>query len=129
MPLILQMEVRNRYMMNSKIPWLIGWILFSFFQITEDKIIREIADSRGNEFNNYQLAKTELLRVSTPDSFQLPVLITWPLHMDSSKKYPVLITIYGGPNAGTVYDGWKGIGQNEWWAKEGLIQVAIDHRG
>ena len=96
---------------------------------SKGKIIRTIADSKGNEFNNYEFAKTELLRVSTPDSFELPVLITWPLHMDSSKKYPVLISIYGGPNAGTVYDGWKGIGQNEWWAKEGLIQVAIDHRG
>ena len=96
---------------------------------SKGKIIREIADSKGDEFNNYEIAKTEVLRVSTPDSFQLPVLITWPIHMDSTKKYPVLISIYGGPNAGTVYDEWKGIGQNEWWAKEGLIQVAIDHRG
>jgi len=93
------------------------------------KVIREIADSKGDEFNNYKLAKIELLRVSTPDGFQLPVLITWPMNMDSTKKYPVLISIYGGPNAGTVYDGWKGIGENQWWAKEGLVQVAIDHRG
>jgi dipeptidyl-peptidase-4 len=93
------------------------------------KIVREIADSKGEDFNNYKLAKTELLRVATPDGFQLPVLITWPMNMDSTKKYPVLISIYGGPNAGTVYDGWKGIGQNQWWAKEGLVQVAIDHRG
>jgi len=93
------------------------------------KVIREIADSKGDEFNNYKLAKIELLRVSTPDGFQLPVLITWPMNMDSTKEYPVLISIYGGPNAGTVYDGWKGIGENQWWAKEGLVQVAIDHRG
>jgi len=93
------------------------------------KIIREIADSKGHEFDNYQMAKKELLRVLTPDRFHLPVLITWPIHMDSSKEYPVIISIYGGPNAGTVFDEWKEIGQNEWWAKEGLIQVAIDHRG
>lgn len=96
---------------------------------SKGKIIREIADSKGDEFENYQVAKTELLRVPTPDSFYLPVLITWPIHLDSSKKYPVVISIYGGPNAGTVFDEWKGIGQNQWWAKEGLIQVAIDHRG
>jgi dipeptidyl-peptidase-4 len=96
---------------------------------SKGKIIREIADSKGHEFGNYQMAKKELLRVLTPDSFHLPVLITWPIHMDSSKEYPVVISIYGGPNAGTVFDEWKEIGQNEWWAKEGLIQVAIDHRG
>lgn len=93
------------------------------------KIKLEIADSKGAEYASYLLAKTQLLRVPTADGFQLPVTITWPLHMDSSKKYPVLISIYGGPNAGTVYDGWKGVGQVQWWAKEGLIQVAIDHRG
>lgn len=93
------------------------------------KIVREIADSKGDGFDLYKLAKTELLRVKTPDGFELPVLITWPTDLDSSKKYPVLINIYGGPNAGTVYDGWKGVGQSQWWAKEGLIQVAIDHRG
>jgi dipeptidyl-peptidase 4 len=87
-----------------------------------------IADSKNAELDNYNIAKTELLRVKTPDGFDLPVLITWPNNMDNSKKYPVLISIYGGPNAGTVYDGWKGLGQAQWWAKEGMIQVAIDHR-
>jgi len=96
---------------------------------TKGKVVREIADSKGAEFNDYKIAKTELLHVRTSDNaFELPVLITWPLNMDSTKKYPVLISIYGGPNAGTVYDGWKGLGQTQWWAKEGLIQVAIDHR-
>jgi len=93
------------------------------------KFIKDIADSKGAELDNYKIAKTELLRVRTSDNaFELPVLITWPLNMDSTKKYPVLISIYGGPNAGTVYDGWKGLGQTQWWAKEGMIQVAIDHR-
>ncbi|NNV56080.1 S9 family peptidase [Limnovirga soli] len=96
---------------------------------TKGKLIKQLADSKGADFNNYAIAKTELLRVNTPDGYALPVTITWPVNMDSSKKYPVLISIYGGPNAGTVYDGWKGVGQNQWWAKEGLIQVAIDHRG
>lgn len=93
------------------------------------KMIREIASSKGGDYNKYQLAKTELIRVKTPDGFDLPVLITWPIKMIAGKKYPVLISIYGGPNAGTVYDGFKGINQNQWWAKEGLVQVAIDHRG
>lgn len=90
--------------------------------------VTNLYDSKGAELDQYQLAKTSLIRVTTPDGFALPVLITWPVNMDSTKKYPVLINIYGGPNAGTVYDGWKGINQNQWWSQEGLIQVAIDHR-
>jgi dipeptidyl-peptidase-4 len=93
------------------------------------KIIRQIADSKGDDLGHYRLAKTELVRVATPDGFQLPVLITWPPDLDSNKKYPVLISIYGGPNAGTVYDRWQGLGETQWWAREGLVQVQIDHRG
>ena len=48
--------------------------------------------------------------------------------MDPNKKYPVLISIYGGPDAGTVWDNWSFNANKEWYAKEGLIQIAMDHR-
>ncbi len=91
------------------------------------KIVRQIADSKGKEFNNYDLARTELVTFQTPDGYNLPVTITLPLSLEPGKKYPVLISIYGGPSAGTVYDGWKGIG-NQWLAEEGMIQISVDHR-
>jgi dipeptidyl-peptidase-4 len=92
------------------------------------KVLREIGDAKGKEFDNYELAKTELVSMTTPDGYTLPGVITLPLDLDPNKKYPVLISIYGGPNAGTVSDGWKGVG-SQWYAEEGLIQIAIDHRG
>ncbi len=93
------------------------------------KIIKEIADSKGAEFNNYSLAKTELIRVKSDDGlYELPMKVTWPLNYDKTKKYPVLISIYGGPNAGTVMDTWALNGSQQFYAKEGLIQVAMDHR-
>ncbi len=93
------------------------------------KIIKEIGSVKGPEFNDYQLAKTELVRVKSDDGlYDLPMKVTWPLNMDKSKKYPVLISIYGGPNAGTVMDTWTLSGSQQWYAKEGLIQVAMDHR-
>ncbi len=93
------------------------------------KIIKELGDSKGAEFDTYQLAKTEVLRVKSDDGlYDLPMKITWPLNMDKSKKYPVLISIYGGPNAGTVMDSWTLSGNQQFYAKEGLIQVALDHR-
>lgn len=93
------------------------------------KIIKELGDSKGAEFADYQLAKTELIRVKSDDGlYDLPMKVTWPLNMDKSKKYPVLISIYGGPNAGTVMDTWGLSGSQQFYAKEGLIQVAMDHR-
>jgi dipeptidyl-peptidase-4 len=93
------------------------------------KIIRELGSAKGEDFDNYNLAKTELIRVKSDDGiYDLPMKVTWPLNMDKNKKYPVLISIYGGPNAGTVMDTWGLSGTQQFYAKEGLIQVSMDHR-
>jgi dipeptidyl-peptidase-4 len=93
------------------------------------KKIADIADSKGPEFDNYHIAKTELIRIKSDDGlYDLPALVTWPEHMDPNKKYPMLISIYGGPNAGTDWDNWTFNGIREWYAKEGLIQISMDHR-
>jgi dipeptidyl-peptidase 4 len=94
------------------------------------EMIREIGNSKGTEFENYNLPRIEVVRVKSADGlFDLPVLITYPVNFDPNKKYPVLIEVYGGPNAGTVYDRWKpATGARQWWAQEGIIQVAFDNR-
>ncbi|MEY3245038.1 MAG: hypothetical protein RL253_179 [Bacteroidota bacterium] len=93
------------------------------------KLILELGDGKGADFDNVEIAKTEIIRIPSEDGkYQLPIRIIWPLNYDPTKKYPVMINIYGGPNAGTVRDGWQYNGLAQWWAKEGLIQVAMDHR-
>lgn len=93
------------------------------------KIIKELGDSKDTEFDNYNIAKTELVRVKSDDGqYDLPMKVTWPMNMQPGKKYPVLISIYGGPDAGTVWDNWSLTGRQQFYAKEGLIQVAMDHR-
>ncbi|MFT3979466.1 MAG: DPP IV N-terminal domain-containing protein [Ferruginibacter sp.] len=93
------------------------------------KIIKELGDSKGAEFADYQLAKTELIRVKSDDGlYELPMKVTWPVNMDKSKKYPVLVSIYGGPNSTGVWDSWTLNGNQQFYAKEGLIQVSMDHR-
>lgn len=93
------------------------------------KIIKEIGDAKGEAFAGYDLAATALLRVKSEDGlYELPMKVTWPVNMDKNKKYPVLISIYGGPNAGTCWDSWGLNGNQQFYAKEGLIQVVMDHR-
>lgn len=93
------------------------------------KIIKELGDSKGTDFDQYLLAKTELVRVKSEDGlYDLPMKVIWPLNFDKNKKYPVLISVYGGPSAGTVMDSWTISGTQQFYAKEGLIQVSMDHR-
>ena len=93
------------------------------------KIVKELGNSKAADFDQYQLAKTELIRVKSDDGlYDLPMKVTWPLNFDKNKKYPVLVSIYGGPSAGNVMDTWTISGNQQFYAKEGLIQVAMDHR-
>ena len=92
------------------------------------KVLKDLADSKAEAFGKYMLAKSEMITIRTADGVDLPALWTLPLNFDGRRRYPVLIEIYGGPNGGTVVDRWQGIG-GQWLAKEGVIQLAVDHRG
>lgn len=91
------------------------------------KIIKEIADSKSAEFASFDIGKTEMITIPTDDGYNLPAVITYPVDFDQTKQYPVVMSIYGGPNAGTVTNTWKG-NAVQWWANEGIIQIAVDHR-
>lgn len=92
------------------------------------KIIKELADSKSPEFNAYKFGETKYFTIKSDDGqYDLPVVVTYPTDFDETKQYPVIFSIYGGPDAGTVKDTWKGT-RSQYWANEGVIQVAADHR-
>ncbi|MEJ5963851.1 S9 family peptidase [Pedobacter immunditicola] len=91
------------------------------------KLIKELADSKSADFNQYAFGKTEMITIPSGDGYDLPAVITYPTDFDKTKRYPVVFSIYGGPDAGTVTNTWKGTA-NQWWANEGIIQIAVDHR-
>ena len=91
------------------------------------KIIKEIADSKSADFATFNIGKTEMITIPTDDGYNLPGFITYPVDFDTTKTYPVVFSMYGGPNAGSVSDTWKGT-SGQWWANEGIIQITVDHR-
>jgi dipeptidyl-peptidase-4 len=74
-------------------------------------------------------AKQVMLKIKTTDGlFNMPAIITYPVNFDSIKKYPVVFTIYGGPNSKNVSNKWQG-GKPSWYAQNGIITFTVDHRG
>lgn len=93
--------------------------------------LKVIEDSKGDKFDASLMPLAEMIFITTPDGFRLPASVIWPKNMDKNKKYPVLVSMYGGPNSGTVMDTWRspmGMGDAKLWFEEGVIQVNIDHR-
>lgn len=88
--------------------------------------VREIADADVPEYDPDRYARTEILRLKTPEGFDLPAYVTWPYPLEEGKKYPVVMQIYGGPNAGTVSDRWTSL---QYRKENNCIRIAVDHRG
>ncbi len=71
----------------------------------------------------------EFVKIKTSDGlFDMPAIITYPVNFDPSKKYPVVFTIYGGPDYKNVYNMWQG-STPSWYAQNGIIEFKVDHRG
>lgn len=93
------------------------------------RMLREIQKFEQPEFNPAAHSKAEFFKIKTSDGlFDMPAIITYPLNFDPSKKYPVVFTIYGGPDSKNVYNRWQGTNPS-WYAKNGIITFTVDHRG
>jgi dipeptidyl-peptidase-4 len=73
----------------------------------------------------------EFFQVPTPDGAMLNALRILPPDFDSTRKYPVLMYVYGGPMSQTVVDDFGGDRYlwHEMLARKGIIVVEVDNRG
>ena len=90
---------------------------------------RVVADMQGPDYDASKYALPELVFITTEDGFQLPGMIVYPKNFDESKKYPVHVDIYGGPNTPMVRDRWvTPNASNQWYSENGIIQITVDPR-
>ncbi|WP_045770713.1 S9 family peptidase [Xanthomonas albilineans] len=62
----------------------------------------------------------------------LHYLLIKPAGFDPSKRYPVVVHVYGGPAAQTVLDSWPGRGDDmfdQYLAQHGYVVFSLDNRG
>ena len=88
-----------------------------------------VADMKGSDYDPAKYALPELVYITVQDGFNLPGMIVYPKNFDPSKKYPVHVDIYGGPNTPMVRDRWvTPNADNQWYSENGIIQITIDPR-
>ena len=89
---------------------------------------RVVADMQGPDYDASKYALGQLMYMSIEDTW-LPAMIVYPKGFDASKKYPVHVDIYGGPNTPMVRDRWvMPTDANQWYSDNGIIQITIDPR-
>ncbi len=91
--------------------------------------IREIHKFDQPEFDPSKHSRVEFVKIATSDGlFNMPAIITYPVNFDPSGKYPVVFTIYGGPDSKNVYNRWQGTNPS-WYSQNGIVTFTVDHRG
>ncbi|WP_299576045.1 DPP IV N-terminal domain-containing protein [uncultured Sunxiuqinia sp.] len=81
---------------------------------------------------DYAFGKNEIFTIkAADDSTDLYCRMILPPNFDSSKKYPAIIYVYGGPHAQLVNNTWHNA--VSWWqyymASNGYILFTVDSRG
>ena len=88
-----------------------------------------VADMKGPDYDASKYSLGSLVHMTTPDGFTLPGMIVYPYDFDPSKKYPVHVDIYGGPDTPLVRDRWATPNDdNQWYSANGIIQITVDPR-
>jgi dipeptidyl-peptidase-4 len=90
-------------------------------------LVRKLGDSRTAAVDDYAWGKAELFTIPSGDGYDLPAYWVLPVDFAPSRQYPVVFSIYGGPDAGTVRNSWLGL-QPHYWAERGVITISVDHR-
>lgn len=91
--------------------------------------IAVINENKVPELAAYHLSPVEFLTLAADDGAKLEAKIIKPPDFDASKKYPVLINVYGGPQAQEVRDVWEAPLWSELMAEKGYIIFSVDNRG
>lgn len=97
------------------------------------KQIRVLEDNQAltKRLDEYILGQSEFFSFKTSEGIQLNGSMIRPANFDATKKYPVLMYVYGGPGSQTVADTWGGA-RGKWsnyLAQQGYIVVSVDGRG
>jgi len=84
-----------------------------------------------NKLEDYNLSTAEVKAIKSKDGVDLYTRMIKPKDFDTSKKYPVLIYVYGGPHAQMITNSWLDGASlwMHWMANQGYIVFTLDNRG
>ena len=78
---------------------------------------------------NHFYAPKELISFTTSSGQKLDGYVIKPKNFDPEKKYPLVLNIYGGPGAQSVYNEYATNGWEQYLAQQGYVIASVNNRG
>lgn len=93
----------------------------------QGKEISVLFKSDMTRFNELGLKRTELFTFKAADGVtDLHGILSFPSNFDPTKKYPLLVFVYGGPESSLIYETFYPSGA---WNEYGFLSAKFDSRG
>lgn len=94
------------------------------------KVLKELVKGQ-NKLSDFAIGETVIGQIKANDGTTLYSRLIKPSHFDPTKKYPVMVYVYGGPHAQMIQNEWLD-GSNlwmHWMAEKGYLVYTVDNRG
>ena len=101
-------------------------------RIPGNRLIRTLADNDPlrHRLAGLKRATAEWFTVPAEDGARMPGLLLKPADFDSTRKYPLLFFVYGGPGHAEVNDQWGGYYLwHTMLTQKGYLVAVVDNRG
>jgi dipeptidyl-peptidase-4 len=102
-------------------------------RLPDHQVVRTLQDNADLKAKTAPMlaGRTELLQVDIGEGVKLDGWLIKPGKLDPSKKYPIIVYVYGEPAATTVNDSWGGSGRLllAALADDGYLVASFDNRG
>lgn len=95
------------------------------------ELVKKLEDNASvTEFiNTHFYSHKELFSFTTSDGQKLDGYLIKPMNFDSTKAYPLVLNIYGGPGAQGVYNSFATSAWEQYLAQEGFVVANVNNRG
>lgn len=130
----------HTYKMSPDFRWAVH--TYSTFDVPPVTELVRVADQHGertlqantnvrDRLRDVSTGSTEFFRLDIGDGVLLDSWLIKPNNFDPSKKYPLLVYVYGEPAGQTVINGWDGENGifHRVMAREGYVIASFDNRG
>lgn len=96
------------------------------------KFIRTLEDNTelSQRIREHGFSPKEFMRIPVSDDLELYAYIIKPPDFDSTRKYPLFMSVYGGPESQDVVNNWDiGLAWQQMLAQQGIVVACVDNRG
>ncbi len=91
--------------------------------------IAVLQESDRTPLEEYDVLPTEIVKLKAAGGTLLYARMIKPAGFTSTRKYPVIVMVYGGPHAQSVRDLWAGLSWEQVLAHRGFLIWQLDNRG